>query len=301
MPRRRTSRSPSAAATPKSAAKSAAKPAGASARKPKPSAESVSLFLVAFAAKWVAALIVVCGAAYALVYFNAPELACDKPMGPAWFVRSIIGGNKTETLREVKDCVRAYDDAHPRWAVTVYILLYVCMQTFAIPGGPLFLSLLTGALWPYHKSLFIISLCATGGASGCYLLSKALRLGSVFEAVLDAQFDAFQKRVANESLSGNLLYYMLFLRLTPLMPNWFINLVSPHAGVPLETFALATAVGLVPANSLHYASGSAVANAVEDTNSLGRNLVVFTVLQLLALLPTFFKGKLEEMDRSKAA
>lgn len=32
--------------------------------------------------------------------------------------------------------------------------------------------------------------------------------------------------------------YMLFLRMTPLLPNIFINMASPIVGVPLHIFAL---------------------------------------------------------------
>jgi uncharacterized membrane protein YdjX (TVP38/TMEM64 family) len=34
----------------------------------------------------------------------------------------------------------------------------------------------------------------------------------------------------------NLFNYMLFLRITPLIPNFFINIASPLVGVPLGTF-----------------------------------------------------------------
>lgn len=47
------------------------------------------------------------------------------------------------------------------------------------------------------------------------------------------------------SRRSSLLGYMLFLRLTPLLPNVFINLASPIVGVPLHTFALGEQVACV--------------------------------------------------------
>ena len=44
-----------------------------------------------------------------------------------------------------------------------------------------------------------------------------------------------------------LLNYMLFLRLTPTLPNTFINVASPIVDVPYHTFFFATVVGLIPA------------------------------------------------------
>ncbi|KAI5323379.1 hypothetical protein L3X38_032451 [Prunus dulcis] len=43
-----------------------------------------------------------------------------------------------------------------------------------------------------------------------------------------------------------LLNYMLFLRLTPTLPNTFINLASPIVDAPYHIFFLATIIGLIP-------------------------------------------------------
>ena len=44
----------------------------------------------------------------------------------------------------------------------------------------------------------------------------------------------------------NLLYYFLFLRLTPIVPNWFLNASSAVVGVPFDIFSVATLFGLLP-------------------------------------------------------
>lgn len=45
-----------------------------------------------------------------------------------------------------------------------------------------------------------------------------------------------------------LLNYMLFLRVTPTLPNLFINLASPIVDIPFLTFFLATVIGIIPAS-----------------------------------------------------
>lgn len=45
-----------------------------------------------------------------------------------------------------------------------------------------------------------------------------------------------------------LLNYMLFLRITPTLPNLFINLASPIVDVPFHIFFFATLIGLIPAS-----------------------------------------------------
>ena len=46
----------------------------------------------------------------------------------------------------------------------------------------------------------------------------------------------------------NLFWYMLFLRLTPLVPNWFVNLASPLVNIPYHYFLIASAFGMMPMN-----------------------------------------------------
>lgn len=45
-----------------------------------------------------------------------------------------------------------------------------------------------------------------------------------------------------------LLNYMLFLRITPTLPNTFINMASPIVDIPFHIFFAATLVGLIPAS-----------------------------------------------------
>lgn len=42
----------------------------------------------------------------------------------------------------------------------------------------------------------------------------------------------------------------MFLRITPFLPNWFINIAAPHTGiaVQIKTFFWSTVIGGIPAN-----------------------------------------------------
>lgn len=90
---------------------------------------------------------------------------------------------------------------------------------------------------------------------------------------------------------------MIFLRVTPLIPNWFVNLSSPIAGIPLSTFYLGTFIGLMPFNYIHVNTGMMLNNITKFGASITQ-LLGLAGLSLLLLLPTLLtKGKkLEETD-----
>jgi uncharacterized membrane protein YdjX (TVP38/TMEM64 family) len=85
----------------------------------------------------------------------------------------------------------------------------------------------------------------------------------------------------------------LFLRVTPLLPNWFINISSPLLNVPLSKFALATFLGLMPMNLMHVKTGL----MLNDLQSVGgidlKTIAMLFGIGFLVLLPTFFKKKLQ--------
>jgi uncharacterized membrane protein YdjX (TVP38/TMEM64 family) len=129
------------------------------------------------------------------------------------------------------------------------------MQTFAIPG-PLILSIVSGALFGRIKGFLLVCVVASIGASGCFLVSSALAKYFIFK-FFSSRVLKFKHSI--EQNKDNLFFYMLFLRITPLLPNWLINLASPVVGVPYKYFFFATFFGLMPANILHVNMGAQIA------------------------------------------
>lgn len=249
----------------------------------------------AFDAWWIGPLVFVIALGYvSAVLYAAPKTIpeCDR-VGPYWFFTGLK--NASSTARELSNCASKYDAKHPHWMLLLYVSIYVFLQMFGIPG-PLLLSLTSGALWPLWKAQAIIGFCATFGASLCYILSSKLHIERLMYKLNAERVVQFQKKVKEASDSGNLLFYMLFLRVSPMLPNWFINLTSPAVGVPLRTFALATAIGLIPANIIHYYSGQQIHSIVTDSQAqVDKSKYIFLFsLQFLALLPTFLKSQLQK-------
>ena len=124
--------------------------------------------------------------------------------------------------------------------MTVFLYLYTLLQTFAIPG-PIFLCLLSPTLFGAVGGYILSLCCSCLGASLCYFLSYSLARSLVLRKFPDL-FAKFHRMV--NAHRQNLLWYMLFLRLTPLIPNWFVNLASPLVGMPYIYFLGATFFGM---------------------------------------------------------
>lgn len=113
-------------------------------------------------------------------------------------------------------------------------MLYSIMQTFAIPGT-ISLSLLSGALYGSTRGFLLVAAVSTAGSCSCYGMS-CLLWRPIARAVWADRIEGFKSEVAKRR--HDLLSYIIFLRVTPMLPNVFINVASPIVGVPLLDFAL---------------------------------------------------------------
>jgi uncharacterized membrane protein YdjX (TVP38/TMEM64 family) len=184
------------------------------------------------------------------------------------------------------------------YVLFAFVYLYILLQAFAIPG-PLFLCILSGPLFGLVPG-FILSLsvkiriiqCSVLGASCCFFLSYTLGRSLVFKYFPDL---IMKLRNMINNNRHNLFWYMLFLRLTPLIPNWFVNLGCPLVGMPYKYFFLGSLIGLIPNNFILLQTGM----TLKEIESIGLNykhLLILMALAVFSLLPTLFKKKIEKIN-----
>jgi uncharacterized membrane protein YdjX (TVP38/TMEM64 family) len=93
----------------------------------------------------------------------------------------------------------------------------------------------------------------------------------------------------------NLLNYILFLRITPLLPNWFINLASPVVGVPMLPFTLGTFLGVAPPSFVAIQAGQTLNKLTSSSDAFSWNsLILLFIFALLSLVPVVFRRRIRE-------
>ncbi|KDP36506.1 hypothetical protein JCGZ_09332 [Jatropha curcas] len=188
-----------------------------------------------------------------------------------------------EDLQILRDHLESYTSDYTAQVLVGYCVVYIFMQTFMIPGT-VFMSLLAGALFGVFKGVALVVFTATAGASSCYFLSKLIGRPLVFSLWPD-KLIFFQEQVARRRQC--LLNYMLFLRLTPTLPNTFINVASPIVDVPYHTFLLGTLIGLIPAAYVTVKAGIALG----ELQSLGdlydfNSVATLFLIGVVSITPT---------------
>ncbi|CAL1603843.1 unnamed protein product [Knipowitschia caucasica] len=246
---------------------------------PRPSQGSARMSLL------ILALIFTCSASFMyLVYRHFPELSEDE-------MEKIKIPKDMEDAKALGTVLSKYKDTYYTQVLVAYFATYVFLQTFAIPGS-IFLSILSGYLYPFPLALFLVCLCSGLGASFCYMLSYLVGRPMVYK-YLTERAQKWSQQV--DKHRDHLINYIIFLRITPFLPNWFINITSPVINVPLGVFFIGTFLGVAPPSFVAINAGTTLYKLTTAGEAVSWNsLAVLGILAILSILPVCFQKKLQK-------
>jgi uncharacterized membrane protein YdjX (TVP38/TMEM64 family) len=140
------------------------------------------------------------------------------------------------------------------FSVLAYVAIYAAAVTLSLPCG-LLLTVAGGLLFGWVVGAAAAVVGATIGATLVFLIART----AVGESFCTRSGPWLAK--LSRGFQKDALLYMLFLRLVPAFPFWFVNLAPAVLGVPLKTFVLGTLLGIIPA-TLAFASAGAGLDSV---------------------------------------
>jgi uncharacterized membrane protein YdjX (TVP38/TMEM64 family) len=144
---------------------------------------------------------------------------------------------------------------HAVVSVLAYVAIYALAVTLSLPCG-LVLTATGGLLFGWLVGAVAAVVAATLGATAVFLIART------------AVGDTLCKRSGpwlaklSEGFQKDALSYMLFLRLVPAFPFWFVNLAPAVLGVPLGTFVLGTVLGIIPATFAFASAGAGLDSVI---------------------------------------
>ncbi|MCO6418162.1 VTT domain-containing protein [Siccirubricoccus sp. KC 17139] len=166
--------------------------------------------------------------------------------------------------------------AAPLLAALAYIGLYVVVVALSLPGAVV-LTLAGGFLF---GPVLGAAAAVAGATIGACLLFLAARYA--LAEILARKAGPLLGRV-REGLARDGFWYLLSLRLIPVVPFWLANLAPALAGMPFAPFAAATFLGIIP-GTLVFAGIGAGLGQVFEAGGRPDLAVIFSPGILLPLL-----------------
>jgi len=185
-------------------------------------------------------------------------------------------------LLEHRAEIEAFVSRHWIAALAAYTALYIVVTALSLPVAS-FLTIFGGLIFGALTATVVTLVGATAGATVIFLVAKSAlgdwlvrRAGSRVEKVAEGfRADAFN--------------YLLFLRLVPFFPFWLVNLVPALCGVPLRTFVVATALGMIPGTFAYAFFGAGLDSAIKAQAATLELVLGLIALGVLSLVPVVIK------------
>jgi uncharacterized membrane protein YdjX (TVP38/TMEM64 family) len=169
-----------------------------------------------------------------------------------------LGGHELFTLESIvaqRDRFHGFLAQHGMLALLTYVLIYAIAVALSIPCG-LILTVAGGLLFGWLTGALAAMVGATFGATVVFLVARSA-MGDSTDERIGPWIGKLREGFKQEALS-----YMLFLRLVPAFPFWFVNIAPALLGVPLRTYVVGTILGIIPATFALASAGAGLDSVV---------------------------------------
>jgi uncharacterized membrane protein YdjX (TVP38/TMEM64 family) len=205
--------------------------------------------------------------------------------GSAWLGKSV-----QELLKQNWREVTGWRDENPWLFGSLFFLTYVGAVGLSIPiAVPL--SLAAGALYGRWYGTLFVSFASTAGAALAFLASRYL-----FRDLVQRHFGE-RLQAINRGVEVDGAYYLLSLRLQPVVPFWLINLGMGLTPMRLVTYWIVSQIGMLPGTFVYVNVGASAGEITE-----ARDIWPFVLaLALLALVPLAIRYSVRWIGRRQIA
>lgn len=227
-------------------------------------------------------------AAAPLLWRWAPLIVLAIAAG-AFFALGLHERLTLDALQRNRGVLTDWVEAHAMLAALEYMAVYALAIVLLPPSG----AVMTVAGGFVFGAVLGTLYAAIGATVGAVLLFLVARL-SIGDVLRRSAGPAIRKMEAG--FHENALSYLLVLRLVPLFPFWLVNLAPAFLGVPLGTFVIGTAIGIIPGTAVYAIFGSGLGSVLDEGEEISLSgvitpqiLIGLVGLAVLALVPVVYK------------
>lgn len=184
-----------------------------------------------------------------------------------------------QALAENREALLAYRDAHFGAAVLGFMVAYILIVAFSLPGAAI--ATLTGGFLfgVFPGTLFNVVAASTGAT----LIFLAARWGLGERLAAKMQGSEGSVKAIKEGIDQNQWSMLFLIRLVPAVPFFLANLIPAMVGVPLYRFVISTFLGIIPGGVVYTSVGAGLGEvfARGESPNLG---IIFEPQILLPIL-----------------
>jgi uncharacterized membrane protein YdjX (TVP38/TMEM64 family) len=206
-----------------------------------------------------------------------------------------------QMLRTNRALLLDYVHSHALFAAGLYLLVYVAIIAFAVPGGTI-MTIAGGFLFGTLEAASLATFGATVGGTILFLAAKTA-LADWFRTRMGPRVQRFE-----DGFNKNAFSYLFVSRLIPMFPFPIVNIAAGLIGVNTRTFVIATFFGIIPATVVFAGLGSGLGKLFDQGHEPNLGLIfepqiLYPLLGLaaLALIPVIWRAIMARREKGSVS
>lgn len=170
----------------------------------------------------------------------------------------------------------------------VFFVIYIIVTTFALPFAAI-KTILAGVLFGLIPGVLLTSFASSIGSTLCFLMSRF-----ILRNYVENKYKKYVDKV-NLGISKDGIFYLFFLRLSPIFPFFIINLIFGLTKMKATTFYIISQIGMLIGTVVFVNAGVQLAkiNSIDDILSFE----IIISFMLIGLVPFIIKKIIEKIKK----
>jgi len=162
----------------------------------------------------------------------------------------------------------------------LFFFIYIIVTAFALPFAAI-KTVLAGALFGLIPGVILTSFASSIGSTLCFLMSRF-----VLRDFVQNKYSKYLGTI-NKGIKEDGIYYLFFLRLSPIFPFFIINLVFGLTKMKTMTFYIISQIGMLIGTVVFVNAGVQLSKISSMSDILSFNLILSFIL--IGLVPLIIK------------
>ena len=185
-----------------------------------------------------------------------------------------------ETIKEQHEKLNLLIESNFIFYFILFFFIYIIVTAFALPFAAI-KTVLAGALFGLIPGVILTSFASSIGSTLCFLMSRF-----VLRDFVQNKYSKYLDKI-NKGIKEDGIYYLFFLRLSPIFPFFIINLVFGLTKMKTMTFYIISQIGMLIGTIVFVNAGVQLSKISSMSDILSFNLILSFIL--IGLVPLIIK------------
>jgi len=185
-----------------------------------------------------------------------------------------------ETIKEQHEKLILLIESNFIFYFILFFFIYIIVTAFALPFAAI-KTVLAGALFGLIPGVILTSFASSIGSTLCFLMSRF-----VLRDFVQNKYSKYLDKI-NKGIKEDGIYYLFFLRLSPIFPFFIINLVFGLTKMKTMTFYIISQIGMLIGTVIFVNAGVQLSKINGMSDILSFNLILSFIL--IGLVPLIIK------------